>query len=58
VGYSGAVEYDTSRPDGPPQKLLNVSRINKLGWLPKIPLADGIALAYQDFLQTGGRSAA
>jgi len=51
VGYSGAIEWDTSRPDGTQRKLMDSSRIRKLGWAPKTDLADGIALAYQDFLQ-------
>ena len=58
VGYAGAIKYDTTRPDGPPQKLLDVSRIKKLGWSPTIPLGQGLALAYQDFLATGGRNVA
>jgi GDP-L-fucose synthase len=58
VGYGGKIEYDTSRPDGPPQKLLDVSKLKKLGWSPNIPLSEGLALAYQDFLTTGGRVAA
>ncbi len=58
VGYKGRIVYDTSRPDGPPQKLLNVSKIKKLGWAPKIKLRDGLAQAYADFLATGGRQAA
>ena len=57
VGYDGKIEYDTSRPDGPPQKLLNVSKLKKIGWSPKISLSEGLALAYKDFLTTGGRVA-
>ena len=57
VGYDGKIEYDTSRPDGPPQKLLNVSRLKKIGRSPKISLSEGLALAYKDFLTTGGRVA-
>jgi GDP-L-fucose synthase len=56
VGYKGKIDYDTSRPDGPPQKLLDVSKIKKLGWTPKISLRDGLATAYADFLAGGGRS--
>jgi GDP-L-fucose synthase len=56
VGYKGKIAYDTSRPDGPPQKLLDVSKIKKLGWSAKIPLHDGLARAYADFLAGGGRS--
>jgi GDP-L-fucose synthase len=55
VGYQGKVAYDTSRPDGTPQKLLDVSKIKKLGWAPKIKLRDGLAGAYADFLAGGGR---
>jgi GDP-L-fucose synthase len=58
VGYGGKINYDTSRPDGPPQKLLNVSKLKKLGWSPKISLSEGLAVAYKDFLTTGGRVAA
>jgi GDP-L-fucose synthase len=56
VGYKGKIDYDTARPDGPPQKLLDVSKIRKLGWSPKIALRDGLAAAYADFLAGGGRS--
>lgn len=55
VGYPGKIEFDTSRPDGPPQKLLNVSKLKKLGWSPKISLHDGLAMAYADFVAGGGR---
>ena len=58
VGYKGKIVYDTSRPDGPPQKLLNISKIRKLGWAPKIKLREGLAQAFADFLATGGRRAA
>ena len=57
VGYKGKIKFDTSRPDGPPQKLLNVAKIKKLGWSPKIGLREGLAQAYADFLATGGRNA-
>jgi GDP-L-fucose synthase len=56
VGYKGKIDYDTARPDGPPQKLLDVSKIRKLGWSPKISLRDGLAAAYADFIAGGGRS--
>jgi GDP-L-fucose synthase len=56
VGYKGRIEFDTSRPDGPPQKLLDVSKIRKLGWSAKIPLHEGLAEAYADFLAGGGRA--
>jgi GDP-L-fucose synthase len=57
VGYDGRIVYDTSRPDGTPQKLLDVSRLTRLGWTAKIPLREGLAAAYADFLRGGRRTA-
>ena len=54
VGYHGRFVFDTSRPDGVPQKLLDVSELTRLGWRAKIPLREGIAEAYADFLATVG----
>jgi GDP-L-fucose synthase len=51
VGYRGKIKFDTSRPDGSPRKLLDVSRINALGWRATIPLRDGLARMYADFLK-------
>jgi GDP-L-fucose synthase len=51
VGYSGDLFFDVSKPDGTPRKLLDVSRLNSLGWHPKIRLEDGIRETYQWFLQ-------
>ena len=42
VGYTGALEFDTSKPDGTPRKLLDTTKINKLGWKPSIKLQDGL----------------
>jgi len=50
VGFEGEINWDTSRPDGTPRKLMDVSKLHSLGWKHKIELKDGIALAYQDFL--------
>jgi len=50
VGYHGKLEFDTSRPDGPPRKLLNVSKLSALGWAARTPLREGLRAAYQDFL--------
>lgn len=50
VGYEGAIELDTSKPDGTPRKLLNVDKLHALGWKHKTNLEDGIRLAYADFL--------
>ena len=57
VGYNGKIAYDTSRPDGTPRKLLDVSKIKKLGWAAQTKLRDGLARAYADFLAMGGRGA-
>ncbi len=51
IGYSGRIIFDITKPDGVPQKLLDSSRINALGWHSKIDLKTGIKLAYQDFLK-------
>jgi len=50
VGYQGAIGYDPSRPDGTPQKLLDVSRLARLGWRARTSLEDGIKLAYRAYL--------
>ena len=57
VGYNGKIAYDTSRPDGMLRKLLDVSKIKKLGWAAQTKLRDGLARAYADFLAMGGRGA-
>jgi GDP-L-fucose synthase len=51
VGYSGALRFDSSKPDGTPRKLLNVSRLSSLGWAAHTSLASGIAQAYTAFLR-------
>ena len=51
VGYDGAVVWDRSKPDGTPRKLLDVTKINELGWKATIPLDEGIASTYQWFLE-------
>jgi GDP-L-fucose synthase len=50
VGYSGAVRFDPSRPDGTPRKLLDTSRLDALGWRPKIALEAGIRATYEWYL--------
>jgi GDP-L-fucose synthase len=47
LGFEGELLFDTSKPDGTPQKLLDVSRIQQLGWRPRTTLAEGIALTYE-----------
>lgn len=49
VGYNGTIEYDTSKPDGTPRKLMDVSRLNKLGWGHKIELKEGIEKVYATY---------
>lgn len=50
VGFEGEIVWDSSKPDGTPRKLMDVSRINNLGWKHQIDLEEGIAQVYQDFL--------
>jgi len=50
IGFEGELSFDASKPDGTPRKLMDVSRLHGLGWQARTGLADGIALAYQDFL--------
>ncbi|RFB67118.1 MULTISPECIES: GDP-L-fucose synthase [unclassified Herbaspirillum] len=51
IGYQGKIEFDSSKPDGTPRKLMDSSRLNALGWKANVALADGLASAYQDFLK-------
>jgi GDP-L-fucose synthase len=51
VGYPGEIKFDTSKPDGAPRKLLDVSRINALGWRAAIPLREGLERMYADFVE-------
>jgi len=50
VGFEGAIELDRSKPDGTPRKLMDVTKMTRLGWKPKIPLADGIRSTYSWYL--------
>ena len=50
IGYQGKITYDASKPDGTPRKLVDVSRLSALGWKARIPLKEGLARAYADFL--------
>jgi GDP-L-fucose synthase len=52
VGYEGIIRWDTSRPNGTPRKLLDVSKATRLGWTYKTELDEGIRLAYNDFLHS------
>src|SRR5438445_6762282 len=57
VGYSGEISFDPSRPDGTPRKLLDVSRLAKLGWRARTSLEDGIRLAYRAYLSESKQAA-
>ena len=50
VGFSGTIDFDASKPDGTPRKLMDSARLNSLGWSAKTLLNDGLAFAYRDFL--------
>ena len=52
IGYKGEIRWDNTKPDGTPQKLLDVSRFHSMGWKHKTSLKDGLRLTYQDFLKT------
>lgn len=51
VDYQGNIDFDTTKPDGTPRKLMDVSKLHSWGWKHKVELEEGIALAYQDFLK-------
>lgn len=53
VGYDGPIQWDNSRPDGTPRKLLDSSRIRSLGWSPRIPLEEGIRSVYAWYREAG-----
>lgn len=56
VGYTGTIKWDTDKPDGTPRKLLDVSKLERLGWKYKTELCDGIKVAYDDFLNSETRA--
>ena len=53
VGYAGDIEYDTEKPDGTPRKLLDVGKLRRLGWKPKISLEEGIGKTYEWYGKSG-----
>ena len=55
VGYEGKIEWDTSKPNGTPRKVMNVDRMKALGWEPKVQLRDGIESAYKWYLENYDR---
>jgi len=56
VGASATIVYDRTKPDGTPRKLLDVEKLRALGWQPRITLAEGLPLAYADFLASEARA--
>ena len=54
VGYQGLIDFDTTKPDGAPRKLMDSHRLNALGWQAQVGLEAGLAAAYQDFTQHHG----
>ncbi len=56
VGYTGEIRWDSSKPNGTPRKLLDVSKATELGWTYKTELDEGIRLAYEDFLNNPMRA--
>jgi GDP-L-fucose synthase len=56
VGYQGEIEFDVSKPDGTPRKLMDSSRLNSLGWSASVELKEGLTLVYADFLANEVRS--
>jgi GDP-L-fucose synthase len=57
VGFEGELSWDTSKPDGTPRKLLDVSKLHDLGWRHGIGLREGIARTYEWFLQNAAQEA-
>jgi GDP-L-fucose synthase len=54
VGFEGDIVFDTDRPDGAPQKLLDSARLNSLGWRPQVGLEEGLCLAYTSYCASEG----
>jgi len=50
VGFEGNLGFDTSKPDGPPRKLMDVDVLSNLGWTARVELREGLRRSYQDFL--------
>ena len=56
VGFGGVIRWDTTRPNGTPRKLLDISKATELGWTCRTELEDGIRLTYKDFLENPTRA--
>jgi GDP-L-fucose synthase len=57
LGYEGELKFDTTKPDGTPRKLMDVSKLFATGWRPKTSMEEGIRLAYADFLSKNNANA-
>jgi GDP-L-fucose synthase len=53
VGYDGSISFDTTKPDGTLRKLMDSSKLKKLGWTPKVLLSDGLKVTYDQFVESG-----
>jgi len=51
IGFGGKIEFDSSKPDGSPRKLMDSSRLNSLGWTTEEKLERGLTLTYENYLQ-------
>ncbi|MBU3610976.1 GDP-L-fucose synthase [Polynucleobacter wuianus] len=56
IGFHGEIAFDSSKPDGTPKKLMDSSRLNRMGWQPKVGLEQGLEIAYQEFLRGNERA--
>ena len=54
-GFQGNIDFDCTQPDGSPRKLMDSTRLNALGWQAKVDLEQGLAFAYQEFIQQNRR---
>jgi GDP-L-fucose synthase len=57
VGYTGAIKWNTEKPDGTPRKLMDVSRLHNMGWKHRIGLREGITSVYAEFAKSAPESA-
>jgi GDP-L-fucose synthase len=55
VGYAGKITFDATKPDGAPRKWMDSTRLNSLGWQPKVDLANGLKMSYDDFVNRNGQ---
>jgi GDP-L-fucose synthase len=55
IGYQGKLEFDASKPDGTPRKLMDTSKLTNLGWSPKISLKDGIEMVCKEYAEITGK---